>query len=276
MFLYSDSEERQGLNWKGVSEQALNGNKQIGSTRFTAEKAGKYLIRVRTRDNFQLGTADVVINGAYYYEDVPITSSFAEIAIPADGQEYSTYTFCENANTDDPMLFIHGADADRIVGFNDDVDSDDKVSGMAQYDAYVAQTYIIPTTRISVNNYSSSNPESSCTIYARVPTTDAAAMKQGRKNGFGSEQAAIDAVAVTSIVIPSQVRIGSSFSVKSADEIKRISVYNLAGTLIGDVNCNDCELAVETAALNIYHQGVYIFRVETASGQSVTQKVVAR
>lgn len=273
-YFLSDSEERQGLNWKGVSEQALNSNKYITSMRFTAEKEGKYLIRVRTHDNYQLGVADVIVNGAYYYEDVPISSSYAAIAIPADGEEYATYTECEDHSIDDPMLFIHGADADRVVAFNDDASTNNVVDDMCDFDAYISQSFIFPATRVSVNSYSSSSPESTCTIYGRIPVANVPTRKQGKNISSDNGQTDIDEISAPSIEIPSRINIGSSFAVKSSNIITRIAAYNLSGLIVGQMTCNTAKCIVSASSLNISRPGIYILRVETVSGIE-TQKVMA-
>ena len=113
------SEETQGLNWKGVSEAAINSTMQVATVRMTVPKSGIYLVRVRTRVSGAYSVADLNINGEYFYENVPITFHKVKCTIPADGNEYATMTRCATYTEDDPFLFIHGGGGDRIVGLKE-------------------------------------------------------------------------------------------------------------------------------------------------------------
>lgn len=131
------SEEMQGLSYVFPSEKTQNSSIQVATARLTIPKTGQYLVRVRHAINGGSAIADVNINGAYYYENTPITLSYVDCSIPADGNTYATMTCCNNFGTDGPYLFIHGANCDRVVGFNDDGPS----AKLAQYDLSAWDSY---------------------------------------------------------------------------------------------------------------------------------------
>ena len=117
LYTPATSEEMQGLSYVYPSEKTLNSSMQVATAKLTIPKTGQYLVRVRHAVSGGSSVADVNVNGAYYYENTPITLSCLDCQIPADGNAYATMTCCNNFGTDDPYLFIHGADNDRIVGF---------------------------------------------------------------------------------------------------------------------------------------------------------------
>ena len=72
-------------------------------------------------------------------------------------------TCCNNFGTDDPYLFIHGGGRDKIVGFNDDgYTKKIRQYNLSSLDSYICQRYLMKTSGISVSNFSSSKPKSSC------------------------------------------------------------------------------------------------------------------
>lgn len=157
-------------------------------------------------------------------------------------------------------------DADRIVAFNDDASSNNRLDDMGNYDSYIAQSYIIESTRISVNNYSSSNPESTCTVYVRVPIEDIMTLKQKKRYGEGNQAGIEHDLSSTDVSIPSQISIASTFSVRANLNIKRVAVFNLMGALIGSVTLNSTDSAIHPSSLNINKRGIYVMQVETENG----------
>lgn len=263
------SAEMQGLNWKGISEKVLNPNSatQLATVRITAPKTGLYLIRLRTKANRGRTTGNLYVNGAYSYENVPITLNYVDCVIPADGNIYATMTCCDNFGVDDPYLFIHGAGADRIVGLNDDGPKDmlDKYD-LSKWDSYVAQAYFMPTTGISVSSYSSSSPNSKCSILSCVPEGEASlALHMRAKEGSTSGTAGIS-IENNYVTIPSVVAIDGSLTVFASGNIRQVTLYGLTGNLIGSMCGSDSSLVVPMSSLHVTCPGIYVMSVETTDG----------
>ncbi len=270
------SEEMQGLNWKGISAPAKNSTKQVATVRFTVPKSGKYLVRLRSKKNGVLSVADLNVNGEYYYENAPIYFAGVSCVIPADGYTYASMTNCSVPGTDDPLIFIHGADSDKLVGFNDDGPSDKiKQYNLSGWDAYIAQKYLVKTTGISVSNYSSSKPVSKCDILARVveDAPQPTALKTPKSRDV-SESSSIP-IADNSVSIPGMVGLDATLTITATDNINRISVFGLAGHRLGSIESGSPSISVPVSELNILQRGIYIVSVETATGVT-SQKVVIK
>lgn len=261
------SEEMQGLNWMFPSQKTLNSSTHVATARLTVPKTGQYLIRVRHAVNGGSALADVNVNGTYYYEDMPISLSYKACVIPADGNSYATMTCCNNFGTDDPYLFIHGANGDRIVGFNDDGPKD-KINqyDLSSLDSYICQRYLMKTSGISVSNFSSSKPKSSCSIIARVP--EGAAQSVARLRAKGADAAGVHALPAVdeSVKIEAPANIGGSISITADENIQKVSAYRLAGELIGSAGCEGSRVEMPASSLNISRPGVYVISVQTTNG----------
>lgn len=277
MYKRATSEEMQGLNWVGPSQKSLNSTTQVATVQITIPKTGMYLVRLRTKESGLVSVADLNVNGAYYYEDVPISLSKVDCEIPADGNEYATMTCCDNFGTDDPFLFIHGNSSDRIVGFNDDGPSK-KINqyNLSAWDSYISQRYLIRTSGISVSNYSSYKPVSKCSILARVlegSESAAAQMMAQRKGTTG--MSVISTKKENSVIIPNNVERGSLLTVDAAEKINRISVFNLSGNCIGSASGKGKSVVISTSHLNMSQPGIYVISVETEKGIT-SKKVIVR
>lgn len=261
------SEEMQGLSWVFPSEKALNSSIQVATARLTIPKTGQYLIRVRHAVTGSASVADVNVNGAYYYEKTPITLSQIDCVIPADGNEYATMTCCNNFDTDDPYLFIHGGSSDRIVGFNDDAPSAKKQQyNISSWDSYISQKYFMKTSGISVNNYSSSKPKSRCNIIARISEEAALSMAKARAKGVNTAGVSEPSIINESVQITGPVNLNGSFSINAPEKVLKVSVYGLAGNCIGSINCKESYVDIPALSLNIIQPGIYVISVETVNG----------
>lgn len=267
------SYEMQGLSWVFPSEKSLNSSTQLATARITIPKSGQYLVRVRHASNGGSAIADVNVNGAYYYTDIPITLAYKECVIPADNNYYATFTCCNNFGTDDPYLFIHGARCDKIVGFNDDAPSAKAQQyNISSLDSYISQKYLMETSGISVSNYSSSKPTSRCNIVARI--SEGAAQAVAKARAKGGNTAGVTELAITdeSVRIAVPENISGSFSINAPEKIQKVSIYGLAGNYISTVNCKDYSANIPASSLNITQTGIYVISVETSNG--ITSKKV--
>lgn len=267
------SEEMQGLSWVFPSQKTLNSSMQVATARVKITKSGQYLVRVRHAVNGGSALADVNVNGAYYYENTPITLSYKSCVIPADGNYYATFTCCNNFGTDDPYLFIHGADVDKIVGFNDDAPSAQREQyNLSTWDSYISQKYFMKTSGISVSNYSSSKPISRCNIVAGISNGVAQSIAKSRAKG--SDTSGVTELSITdeSVQIDVPATINGSFSIYASEKIRKVSVYGLAGNCIGSVNGKESCENIAVSSLNITQPGWYVISVETSNG--ITSKKV--
>ncbi len=273
-YIPATSEEMQGLSWVFPSEKALNTSTHLATARLTIPKTGQYLIRVRHAVSGGSSVADVNINGAYYYENTPITLSLVKCEIPADSKEYATFTCCNNFGKDDPYLFIHGGDCDKIVGFNDDAPSAKQDQyNLSSLDSYISQKYFMKTTGISVNNYSSSNPISRCNIIARVSEEGSKDKVKARAKDTDTADVSIPSILDESVQITGPNNLNGTLSITASERIHKVSAYGLAGNCIGSVNGRDASIYIPTSYLNMTQPGIYVINVETANG--VTSRKVA-
>ncbi len=274
-FVPATSEEMQGLGFVYPSQKAENSSMQVASAIMTIPKTGKYLVRVRHLENGGTGVADVNVNGEYFYENVPITLSYRDCVIPADGSTYAVYTLSDNFSTDDPYLFIHGGRCDKIVGYNDDTPKAmrDRLC-ISTYDSYISQRYLMKTSGISVSNYSSYEPESSCCIFWGVASgtvQSASKMRAKRGDTTATSAPSID----TSIRIISPQNVNGILSVTANEDIQKISVYGLAGNCLGSFNCDESNVSLPASSLNMSQPGIYVISVETTAGVT-SQKIIIK
>ena len=275
-FVRATSEEMQGLNYVYPAEKPVNSSKYVTHAIIKIPKTGKYLVRVRHLENGGTGVADVNVNGLYYYENVPITLSYRKCVIPADGKAYATYTKSDNFSTDDPYLFIHGAVSDKIVGYNDDTSKDKrKQYHISTLDSYISQIYNIKTSGVSVSNNCSSDPESYCSVYARV--TEEAAQSMSKARAKGDDTAKVTAVSIpdAAVRIIGPDNVGGTVSVSADEMIRKVSVYGLAGNCIGSFSCNGSNVDIPASLLNMSQPGVYVINVETATGMA-SKKIIVK
>ncbi len=257
LYTPATSEEMQGLSWVFPSQKTLNSSMQVATARVKIPKSGQYLVRVRHAISGYSSIADVNVNGAYYYENTPITHSYVECTIPADGNYYATFTCCNNFGTDDPYLFIQGGGCDKIVGFNDDAPSAKKEQyNLSAWDSYISQKYLMKTSGISVSNYSSSKPTSRCNIVARI--SEEAAQSVAKARAKESNTAGVSGLSITneSVQITVPDNISGSFSIYALENIQKVSVYGLAGNCIGSVNGNEPCANIPASSLNITQPGI--------------------
>lgn len=272
----ASSEEMQGLNWKGISEKAVNTNEQMATVRFKAPKTGFYLIRLRSKNQAVSGLANLNVNGTYYYENSPFNFAGVRCEIPADGKEYATMTNCANTRQDDPILFIHGCGvADKLVGVNDDGPRE-KLNQYNLYmlDSYISQKYFMKTYQISVNNYSSLKPVSSCNILARVVNNEEASAAALMKSAHNTTTDIKD-VRTENVSISSGTGLNSDLIISADADIENVSAYNLAGVRIGSIACEGRQVSVPMSSLNMTYQGIYVVRIETGEGIQ-SKKVIIR
>ncbi len=151
-------EEGQGLGWYFPAEKITRNNfKALGKVKITQD--GFYLIRLRATDDMYEAIADISIGTEEFYDDVPVSVSEYYCNMLSNGKSY-TVTASSNYYYGDAMLFVRGADADRLVGFNDDTSEPDKKQfGLGPLDACLSRKYLIETSCIDITNYSSIDPD---------------------------------------------------------------------------------------------------------------------
>lgn len=275
-FVRATSDEMQGLNYVYPAEKPVNSSMYVTHAIIKIPKTGKYLVRVRHLENGGTGVADVNVNGEYFYENVPVTLSYRNCVIPADSKAYATYTLSDNFGTDDPYLFIHGAVSDKIVGYNDDTSKDKRTQyHISTLDSYISQIYRIKTSGVSVSNNCSSDPESYCTVYARVTEEAVQSMSKARAKGDGTSKVTGGSMPDTSVRIIVPDNVGGNLSVSADEMIRKVSVYGLAGNRIGSFSCNGSNVDIPASLLNMSQPGVYVINVETATGMA-SKKIIVK
>lgn len=267
------AEEMQGLNWMAPSESPTILSKKTAKLRMTVPKTGLYLIRVRNAGTFGTALVDLNLNDKYFYQDLPISYDYVDITIPADYWDYATIVNGNNPNQDDPMVFIHGNDADRVVGFNDNaLSSEQNEYNLSSWDSFLNQIYFVRTTRISVSNSSSSNPNSKCTITVgrpynikeSIPKMKSKVESDTDENNFLNSD--------ESVYLTKTANINGNLDINSLENINRVTAYNTSGSRLGIARCNEPNVSIPVSTLNIRHRGIYIINIET-DNTSVSKKI---
>lgn len=197
IFLYehASSDEMQGLSWKRISTDEKE-SKPYSDFSLLIPKSGYYMIKLRSLHDEVLGTADISIYATKKasssnlsplpipmelgtFKEVPIYYSRADLAIPSNIENLAIMT--RAGNDGDPMLFVEGNAGKRIVGYNDDVDADDRNEfSLSSLDSYIEQIYKINTSDIHIVNTSSLSPETTCHVVYGFKS-DLAALQQKQK-----------------------------------------------------------------------------------------------
>lgn len=275
-FVPATSEEMQGLGFVYPSQKAENSSMQVASAIMTIPKTGKYLVRVRHLENGGTGVADVNVNGEYFYENVPITLSYRKCVIPADDRYHATYTLSDNFSTDDPYLFIHGGRCDKIVGYNDDTPKAMRNPlCISTYDSYISQIYLMKTSGISVSNYSSYEPESSCCIFLGIAADADHSMSKARSKEKDTADESAPLIRDTAVRVIGPKNVNGTLSVTADENIQKISVYGLAGNCIGSFNCKESNVSLPASSLNMSQPGIYVISVKTTAGVT-SQKIMIK
>lgn len=110
-----------------------------------------------------MAVADLNINGRFYYDDVPVTYTAVNYLAITNKRHNISATNCQYAD-DDPFLYIHGANADRIVQINDDKSYDLEDYMLKKWDSLISDIFILKPTCISIENRNTLRPESKCDI----------------------------------------------------------------------------------------------------------------
>lgn len=274
LYILPTNNEMQGLSWKRNSEPSLsNPDNHEALMKVKIPKAGKYMLKLRSADNNVLGVCDLTMNGSYRYNNVPIYYYGVSEQIPADGDAYLVYAAGVNPESDDPMLFVQGNAADRIVGYNDDAPSDVLQEwSLGKHDSYFCQVYKVKASGVHVCNYSSSNPESSCFIDVWNKAELAAA-----QNAVSAQRSFVSAKSPTE-------RMGLSGRVQEcsatkqlpvSSDVKSIQVFSLSGTRVASFSSERCHSGVSVSDFSGKKGEAYIIVSETGHGL-VTQKIIVK
>lgn len=275
------SEEIQGMNWKGLSEKAVNSsNVYVATIRLTIPKSGIYMVKMRSANDRVLSVADLNVNGVYYYENTPIYYAYINCVMLADGNSYAALTMCDNQGVDDPLLFVEGSTGGRIVGYNDDAPANKaKYYDLDSWDSYIRQTYRFPTSGLHISSYSSSKPESKCIIMGNISEEAEASSKSmippRAKANVDTEKSNIG-VENTILISPKSPDLTSSITISSKEEINAIQVYNISGIKTATYIVDDYRTTIPLSELNINSSGLYIFSIETKNGNISQQKISVR
>lgn len=274
LYVMPSNDEMQGLSWKRNSEPGLsNPDKHEAIMKVKIPKVGKYLVKLRSAENNVLGVCDLTVNDGYRYSNIPIYYYSVSEQVPADGDAYLVYAAGTNPDADDPMLFVQGNAADRIVGYNDDAPTDVLSEwSLGKHDSYLCQAYKVKTSSVHVCNYSSSNPESHCfvDVWNKVELSAA-------QNAVSAQRSFIS-------VKPQTDRMGLSGRVQEcssmkplpvASDVKSVQVFSLTGTMVATFVSERCRAGISASDFSGKRGETYIVVSETEHGKE-TQKIIVR
>ena len=280
LYKAATSEEMQGLSFIAWAEKSINDQSVfVATVKCNIPKTGVYMRKMRSAENGVLSTADLNVNGMYFYDDAPIYYSSMECEIPADGGAYtSTAKFTTEDGAPehgdpiltwysqvDPMLFVESKiGGNKIVGFNDDSDANGNSS--------ITQSYIYPVQRLHVCNFSSIEPEITCTVTGGVRLRiDPPVFGYGGATDIQGVEIGNDGVSIK----PASPQLASSVTISSKNMIKQIHVYDVAGNKIATRQVGDYVKTFTTAELGVTQRGLYVIKTETESGIR-SEKILVR
>ena len=271
VYIPATSDEMQGLSWKRNSEPSLvNTSLHEAVMKVKIPKTGLYMVMLRSAEDRTLGVANFTFNGNSHYSDVPIYFSDMEQLIPADGNAYQVYASSPNQDSDDPMLFVRGNAADRIVGYNDDAPSDvlDEF-GLGQHDSYLCQVYKVKTSGVHVCNYSSNNPESDC--YVDVwPLDDVS-----RNLAFTPVRRNSAPLHPTTTGLSGRIyEYSSSIPVGDTDDVKSVQVFSLMGEKLASFSGDRCRAGLSVHDFSGKKGETYVMVMDTDKGMIVKKILV--
>ncbi len=282
-FVYTPAtpEEIQGLNWKRISTPSRS-NSTLDTTAFTIHihKTGLYMVKLRSLGNRVLSVADLTVDESYQYDDVPIYYSRLACEMPADVNMEAQYTAYAKGNLSgsDPMLFVEGADGERIVGYNDDT-SVTVVAGdtLSDRDSYIRQPYKIKTVNLHISSYNSASAESLCLVKGGIlgnfnPLLTPTAPANSQVQATAGTSALNIEIPVS--ITPQVARLSSAIEVAAQEEITTLRVFNMSGTEVAAYPIHGYRATIPLAELNITQAGVYLFRVETSDLTVTHQQII--
>lgn len=260
------SGEMQGLNWLAFSEMNPSLNCQKAKLRVKVPRSGTYMVRLRPSLNNSMGLATVNVNDLFEFVDVPIATKKIYYSIPADGKRYVVLAVSDEPD-DDSMIFVHGADSDRVVGFNDDAPTEIREEfELSKSDSYICQEYYIPTVAVSVNNFHSNNPRATCTVFADVPedVIPVIAMNKRNRGADGTN------LAVTGNQSPinedsfdiTRNSLGQVI-ISSTKELSEVEIYSISGQRLFKMPVSGTFVQLETSEMNLPGKGIYIVKARS-------------
>lgn len=269
----ASAEEMQGLNWAAPSEK--KGVTNIATAKIhRVPKTGCYLLRLRSEKNNIVATADLNVNDKYSYSDCPISCSYLSLILPAN-TKYWIYTESANSGVDDPMLFVHGNDADRVVAWNDDKGTG-YVLGEKKYpESRLNQSFLVRTSGISVSSSSSIKPRSKCEVnISKLSGAKSVAERERPASESENNECGLSAMMDGNSAALTISRSGSELKVSSDVVMREISIYDFSGTLLSRIRSNSMSETISMNVKEIDSRNLCILNVVLESGEVISKKVV--
>lgn len=264
-YIVPSTDEMQGLSWKRNSEPGLNQpGTHFATMNIKIPKTGVYMVKLRSAENGVLGVCTITINDMFRSNNAPIYFSSISDEIPADTTAYIVYAEGLNPEVDDPMFFVQGNAADRIVGCNDDAPSGaPQELGLYNHDSYLCQAYKVKTSGVHVCNYSFSNPESMCFVgICREADLSAAQNQVAMQRSLAPARVDGGRMGVSGRV--QECSISDVLSV--ASDAKRVQVFSLTGAKVASFGGERCMSGIPVSDFSSGKGGIYIVVTETEHG----------
>ena len=139
---------------------------------------------------------------------------------------------------------------------------------LTPYDSHILQQYNVRTSGISVCNYFSNTPESSCYIIAGI---DESIFDPGpewefmpKYNETLNRSKYTDKV--LDVNISDQLEHNGVITITSDSPIHNVTITDLSGTIISVLQQQGTELSISKDLMKIGKSGIYIVSVETDNG----------
>ena len=274
-------EEGQSINWVAFSEKAVNNpNIYITTLKATIPMSGSYMVKLRSADDRVLGSADLNVNGLYFYEKAPMYYARIKCKMPADGNSYIALARSTVKDKANPVLFVETSVGQRVVGFNDDnflVYSSALLYNLGNRDSYISQIYQYPTEYLHVSSSKSLiTLNSSCTVEGAISqNSEIYNVQQTRAKSESISNLSIKDDCGNVNISSSTLDLSSQISISSNEKINEVHVYTLSGVSIANLDVNSYSAEIPLQEVGITKQGMYIISIETEN-RSVSQKILVR
>lgn len=270
----ASSDEMQGLSWKRNSIIKLDTTpiEYFTDMRIKIPKTGIYMIKSRSANRNMLGSIEFYLNNEYECSS-PIYYSYIDCEFP-DSTNCGIIAKSDKSNTD-PMLFVEGNLGGRIVGFADDTYNTDIKSqyNLQETDAFLAQSYKFKTSRIHVCNYSSLDPERTCTLKGFI--LDESSEFKSPQNDINQDIEERIVLSGKNIIRRQAITMCEPIEINPTNGIKGLTVYNIKGIILSDIPLNESTREILCKHIGINSKGMYLLVFHTTNGD-ISKKIIIK
>lgn len=208
------------------------------------------MLRIKSQGSDILGTVNLTINDQFQYSNQPIFMS----RITSNLLPNTTYCFeTSNCNIGDPMIFIESLRGKRIIDFNDDAGSG--------FNAKIERSFSYAPYAIQLNNYSSLNPITTCSLTVTENSSPVyeTKHKSSKKKDSENRLEIIDSVVLNSL----HIKLDKHISAKSVQNINLVECFDIQGKKLGNITQHEKDANIPILDLGVSKPGMYLIKFTT-------------